>query len=81
MDALEKAIAEMRAVREFDEEMLAAIDAEKEAEGHAIKVGMEGFFHSGVMNDTLTIRNMMDISAAFAAGWVGGREYGKSMAG
>lgn len=57
MDATDKAIAEVRAVRESDEEML----------------------RSGVLNDTLTIRNMMDISAAFAAGWVSGRDYGLSV--
>ena len=70
MDALDKAIAEVRAVREFDEMML-----EMESERDGIISAMEGWLKSGEVNRFLRECDAVNISAAFAAGWVGGREY------
>jgi hypothetical protein len=77
MDAMDKAIAEVKAVREHDEMMDKKMFAEIDAERHAIRAAMEEWVNLPEVGGNPSFMDdfAMAVSAAFAAGWIGGREY------
>lgn len=74
MDVTDKAIAEVRAVKEHNEKMLRAVE-EMEAERDAIIAARDKWLTMAAINGILTEGQMLLVSLAFMAGWAGGREY------
>jgi len=71
VENLDKAIAEVRAVREHDEELLRIEQADKN-ERLVVAEAFENLLKLGQVNGILSV---------FMAGWVGGREYERRVGG